>query len=348
VADAAELRQLGAYMRGAADLFARPTLTEKLSSAARALVEGGLFRRAAVRAYRQRFSARCLVAGAGWDEEGLERLRAQEDPDRWAIEASSRAIPVARNAYRLPARGERAHPSRWEAGDRLLAVLRTGLGGIMGDVHAEEPCVEAVDASSLHWLGAFLNLLSQVLEQDLRLRMDPLTRAFNASYLDAVLGRLSRGKVPFTAVFADMDGLKDINDRWGHLVGDLYIRAAHRILLATLPADGLLYRPYGDEFVYLREGDDPEPVVRAMERLPQEVEAWNARMQREGWSLCAPAPGVTWGPGQAPLLCISAGVAHGASGDAQSIVRQAEEVMYAHKAHAKSRRGLRAARLAPG
>jgi diguanylate cyclase (GGDEF)-like protein len=62
---------------------------------------------------------------------------------------------------------------------------------------------------------------------------------------------------PVTLFFADLDGLKRINDTWGHEVGDEAIRTAARLLTETFRAEDLVARLGGDEFVILAPGCTP-------------------------------------------------------------------------------------------
>jgi len=335
-----ELWELRAFMAAAARLFTSGTIAEKLRAAAAALVEGGLFADAAARVYRQRFSARCLVAGVGLGEGELDALRGDPDPVGSVERALASARVVAPSCYRVGAGPQDARgDAEWGDADRLIALLRVG-DTVVGDIQARRPNPRRLHAESLTWLGRFVSLVDQVLEQDLRSRLDRLTRAFNAGYLDLVLARLGRTGTVFTAVYADMDGLKAVNDRYGHLVGDRFIQAAHDILLRVLPEDGLLYRPYGDEFVYLREADDPAPVARAAQRVPHLVRAWNERARRDGWGVLGDLEAISTDlRGPVPALQLSVGWAHGKDADASAVVRAAEQRMYAQKAehHGRSR-----------
>lgn len=47
----------------------------------------------------------------------------------------------------------------------------------------------------------------------------------------------------------DLDGLKNVNDFWGHAVGDEYIKKASEVLQKCIQKTGILYRIGGDEFV---------------------------------------------------------------------------------------------------
>lgn len=58
--------------------------------------------------------------------------------------------------------------------------------------------------------------------------------------------------VPRTIAIVDCDGLKDINDRWGHLAGDEYLRAVAGRLAGSLSRDDVIGRWGGDEFLVVQ------------------------------------------------------------------------------------------------
>lgn len=89
---------------------------------------------------------------------------------------------------------------------------------------------------------------------------DMLTGALNRNemnnYVDALAGgRISAGK-PVGALFADLNGLKRVNDSLGHEAGDELIRAATRVLRRVFH-DGEIFRAGGDEFTVIVIGADP-------------------------------------------------------------------------------------------
>jgi diguanylate cyclase (GGDEF)-like protein len=84
---------------------------------------------------------------------------------------------------------------------------------------------------------------------------DPLTglanlRAFRARLEDEVK-RARRYGTPLTAVMADMDHLKPINDGWGHAAGDRAIALVAGVIRAELRETDFGARYGGDEFVIL-------------------------------------------------------------------------------------------------
>ncbi len=61
----------------------------------------------------------------------------------------------------------------------------------------------------------------------------------------------------FAVIFIDLNGLKQINDKYGHEVGDEYIQYASSILLSAFHGKGECFRTGGDEFlVFLRSSEE--------------------------------------------------------------------------------------------
>ncbi len=98
-------------------------------------------------------------------------------------------------------------------------------------------------------------LRRQLAAERLRARTDALTRTLNhASILDTLRESLSkRPGRPHVLAMVDVDGLKAVNDTWGHVAGDaLLVRVAE-----SLQRDGATVGRYGgDEFVVVLAGAD--------------------------------------------------------------------------------------------
>jgi diguanylate cyclase (GGDEF)-like protein len=92
-------------------------------------------------------------------------------------------------------------------------------------------------------------------------------------------------------VFADVDGLKMVNDTRGHDVGDALLVDAARVLRAAFRRSDLVARLGGDEFVVLADEADDASIHTVLARLQSHIDERNAGVEA----------GV-------PLLSISAGV----------------------------------------
>jgi diguanylate cyclase (GGDEF)-like protein len=80
-------------------------------------------------------------------------------------------------------------------------------------------------------------------------------------------------------LFADLDGLKNINDTFGHPEGDRALRAVAMILKETFRTSDLVARLGGDEFIVLAI-NAPAPGVKAITtRLEENVDRYNAHIR---------------------------------------------------------------------
>ncbi|RZS57829.1 putative bifunctional diguanylate cyclase/phosphodiesterase [Sphaerotilus mobilis] len=98
---------------------------------------------------------------------------------------------------------------------------------------------------------------------------DALTDLPNRSaieqHLAARLGEVTPS--PFAVIFIDLDGFKEVNDSYGHEVGDQLLRSVARRLTALLPADALVGRWGGDEFVIVLGPGSGDNEVRSVAQV---------------------------------------------------------------------------------
>ncbi|MFO0790321.1 MAG: sensor domain-containing diguanylate cyclase [Pirellulales bacterium] len=103
-------------------------------------------------------------------------------------------------------------------------------------------------------------------------RQDPLTGLPDREFLTARLAKLlveNRSVGPqFAVLFIDMNNFKEVNDRFGHLVGDRVLQEVANRLASVIRDGDHLVRYGGDEFVALIEQawgpDELEPIVARM------------------------------------------------------------------------------------
>ncbi len=101
-------------------------------------------------------------------------------------------------------------------------------------------------------------------------RRDPLTGLANRlgwqEALDALQPRVAAGD-PASVVVMDLNGLKSVNDRFGHEAGDEFLRLAAAALRGAARGDDLVARLGGDEFAVLVPGAGPELAAQLVERV---------------------------------------------------------------------------------
>ncbi|HET7453626.1 MAG TPA: GGDEF domain-containing protein [Thermoanaerobaculia bacterium] len=94
----------------------------------------------------------------------------------------------------------------------------------------------------------------------------PNRRLFRERYA-RVVARSHRFREPVSLLLVDVDGLKEINDRWGHMAGNAVLRHVARIVRDRKRTEDLAARWGGDEFVLLLPGAD----AIAAERVARDV-----------------------------------------------------------------------------
>ena len=75
-------------------------------------------------------------------------------------------------------------------------------------------------------------------------------------------------------VFADLNGLKRVNDEEGHTAGDMLLKNAASVLRSAFP-EADVFRAGGDEFLILAPGMDAEELETRIKRLEQAEQAEN-------------------------------------------------------------------------
>lgn len=192
------------------------------------------------------------------------------------------------------ARARAKAPPAADAAERLLAEI--------AELRAEVARLEArlAEAQSLADRDALTPALNR------RAFMRELSRA---------LADRSRYGAAAALVYFDLDGLKSINDRFGHAVGDAALRAAAERIGREIRQSDVLGRLGGDEFaVILAKADAPRAAAKA--------EALAAAVAREPLAF----------PGGETPLSVSWGVAEiTPDADPEAIVTAADAAMYGRK-----------------
>ena len=143
---------------------------------------------------------------------------------------------------------------------------------------------------------------------------DVMTGLYNRAYYQDELAALKKQAIqPTSILIADLNGLKQINDTYGHQAGDSLIRRTAEVLKATTDDGWTAARIGGDEFVILMPGVDGSKAEEVRKRTQALIEM-NNKFYRE------------------PELSLSIGCAMHQDGETlDNTLRRADEDMYARK-----------------
>jgi len=118
---------------------------------------------------------------------------------------------------------------------------------------------------------------------------------------ESVARGAERGGKTFVVFFADLDGLKAINDAHGHQAGDEAIRDAAWILAHAFRSADILARIGGDEFAIFAPDAPPETIEIMLRRVAKWQDERNREPGRE-FSVSLSLGGVAWTPSEPRTL----------------------------------------------
>jgi diguanylate cyclase (GGDEF)-like protein/PAS domain S-box-containing protein len=154
-------------------------------------------------------------------------------------------------------------------GTQMVMDIRSVRG-----THGGRPAVlgTAVDITARKQLEDALRALALI---------DELTGLYNRrGFLTLAERQLSlamRKPQSLVLIAADLDGLKEINDQHGHAAGDEALAAAAKVLKHTYREADIVARLGGDEFAVFPIEAAPDSVPLLVDRLHQNMRAWNQR-----------------------------------------------------------------------
>lgn len=172
--------------------------------------------------------------------------------------------------------------------------------------------------------GGLLRELGQIVVHEMEIEqwatLDELTQISNRRgfmmLAEKGLRLALRQAYPITLLYFDLDGFKQINDRWGHQAGDRALRRFATLMMETFRDADVCARLGGDEFVTLLPYTDAGQAVYALQRLRQAIDA--ANREQPDYRLDFSVGAVTHMPGEP--VC-----------DLESLLHSADTLMYRHK-----------------
>jgi two-component system, cell cycle response regulator len=101
--------------------------------------------------------------------------------------------------------------------------------------------------------------------------MDELTQVYNRRFLTEIFTRgiheLERSKTQFSIALLDLDLFKNINDSYGHLVGDQVLKNFAQFLKGNIRSSDYVFRYGGEEFAVLFTDCDDKEAIEILSRL---------------------------------------------------------------------------------
>lgn len=141
--------------------------------------------------------------------------------------------------------------------------------------------------------------------------VDMLTGCHNRQLFDKRLDEYVGYGSNITLAFIDLNELKRVNDEYGHLEGDLYLKDVVECLFVIFDECHVdVFRYGGDEFVLLTNSLEVDNIVKRLEQVNKMLEAHYSSKY---------------------LKSISFGVVQGNSDEYQRLIKDADQRMYKHK-----------------
>lgn len=201
------------------------------------------------------------------------------------------------------------------------APLPRPSGGVVVVTSDITPQVRAVESER----RAKVELERALLEQTELAQVDPLTRVSNRRHFyqmaEHELALSGRHEYAISVIVLDLDHFKTVNDRYGHAAGDELLRDVAQAMRRELRSTDVLARHGGEEFAVLLPHTDSAAARVVAEHLCAAVSSCRVATQAGAAAQTA-----------------SAGVATSRRDESiDSLVRRADEAMYAAKSLGRSR-----------
>ena len=172
-------------------------------------------------------------------------------------------LPDARNVVIAPVVSD----------DERFGIVAAEWGG-RDDTQIPVLTVRALAQAAMH-TGSALQTAALIDEVERLATRDSLTGIANRRLFDESLAReaarAQRLNTPLSLVVFDVDHFKQINDTYGHVVGDTVLRTVAEAIVESTKSYDVAARYGGDEFVLLLPGCNNEDAVGVAERVRAEI-----------------------------------------------------------------------------
>ncbi|MBH9380097.1 diguanylate cyclase [Pseudomonas aeruginosa] len=206
---------------------------------------------------------------------------------------------------------------------KTFAIPLQRADGSLGYFEATVSLIHDLQGELRGYRGIGRDVSDQIAYQQQLLEMayrDPLTGLGNRKAFDEQLGqallRAGSGGSELALLYLDLDRFKEVNDRFGHDIGDALLRTVAERVRSTLRQPDKAYRLGGDEFAVLLEDSQENNPQRLAERLLAAL-VQPIALNGERIDFVTPSIGIALYPRHA--------------GDAEGLVRAADSAMYEAK-----------------
>ncbi|HCD9063071.1 TPA: diguanylate cyclase [Pseudomonas aeruginosa] len=206
---------------------------------------------------------------------------------------------------------------------KTFAIPLQRADGSLGYFEATVSLIHDLQGELRGYRGIVRDVSDQIAYQQQLLEMayrDPLTGLGNRKAFDEQLGqallRAGSGGSELALLYLDLDRFKEVNDRFGHDIGDALLRTVAERVRSTLRQPDKAYRLGGDEFAVLLKDSQENNPQRLAERLLAAL-VQSIALNGERIDFVTPSIGIALYPRHA--------------GDAEGLVRAADSAMYEAK-----------------
>jgi diguanylate cyclase (GGDEF)-like protein len=158
--------------------------------------------------------------------------------------------------------------------DNLLATPFKRGDGSHGHFEARLAAIYDTQGAIIGWRGIVRDTSEQMAYQNQLIDMayrDPLTDLGNrkafGEQLQSCLEQMQRKQQTLALLYLDLDRFKEVNDQFGHDIGDLLLQTIAERLRNSLRQPDWAYRLGGDEFTVLLPEADQQTALKLAERL---------------------------------------------------------------------------------
>ncbi|HWR09218.1 diguanylate cyclase [Sporomusa sp.] len=152
---------------------------------------------------------------------------------------------------------------------------------------------------------------------------DKLTGLLNRHSFDRFFARHCQDtqgqSTPVTLLMIDINGLKAVNDQYGHVAGDMLIKAAAQVVKNSICTDDRAFRYGGDEIVVVMPGVSFKEAQIIIKRIQRNIKWWKPSSACTAYANLA--------------LSVSIGAAESGEVSLECLIQEADKRMYESKRH---------------